>query len=48
MASTWVAASEANVMTIRELWQSLKDEGFSVDVSNSSHLALTLTPCCLG
>lgn len=27
----WIAASPSNVMTIRELWQSLKEEGFNVD-----------------
>ena len=32
ISSTWIAASSTNVMTLRELWQSLVDEGYSVDV----------------
>ena len=31
--STWIAASEDNVMTLRELWESLVQEGYAVDVS---------------
>lgn len=27
----WIAASPSNVMTIRELWQSLQEEGFNVE-----------------
>lgn len=31
ISSTWIAASSTNVMTIRELYQSLSDEGFTLD-----------------
>lgn len=31
ISAQWISASETNVMTIRELWQSLQDEGFNVD-----------------
>jgi len=31
ISAQWIAASSENVMTIRELWKSLRDEGFNVD-----------------
>jgi hypothetical protein len=34
MSPTWIAASSANVMTMKELSQSLKDEGFDFEVSH--------------
>jgi hypothetical protein len=31
ISAQWIAASPSNVMTIRELWQSLQEEGFNVE-----------------
>ena len=43
MSPTWIAASSGNVMTMKELWQSLKDEGFNFEV-NCLPITGTLAP----
>lgn len=40
MTSTWVAASADNVMTIRELWSHLVEEGYHIDVSERLNTVL--------